>query len=221
MFRGDALRFNVVLLVMFCAGCAPFVQHRPQYELCISPTHEPLPACETHALQQFSTVDGASYLLGFIELDDQGQIWDRKQMHSVMNKLLPESAENDLLIAVFVHGWKHSAAPNDGNIKTFRKVLAGLSEGERHISQQYNRPARQVVGIYVGWRGKSVTVPYAENLTFWERKNTAQKVGRGGVTEVLSQLESLKRTKDSQQQDKETSERKGENDCEQENTRAS
>jgi hypothetical protein len=138
-----------------------------------------------------------------------------------MNKLLPESAENDLLIAVFVHGWKHSAAPNDGNIKTFRKVLAGLSEGERHISQQYNRPARQVVGIYVGWRGKSVTVPYAENLTFWERKNTAQKVGRGGVTEVLSQLESLKRTKDSQQQDKETSERKGENDCEQENTRAS
>ena len=136
-------------------------------------------------------------------------------MHSVMDKLLPESAENDLLIAVFVHGWKHSAAPNDVNIKTFRKVLAGLSEGERHISQTYNRPARQVVGIYLGWRGGSVTVPFAENLTFWERKNTAQKVGHGGVTEVFSQLESLKRARDSEQKDKEASEQKDEKDCEQ------
>ena len=222
MLRWDPIGWNIVLLlVMICTGCAPFIQHRTQYELCINPTSEPLPGCETHALQQFSTADGASYLLGFIELDDQGQLWDREQMHSIMNKLLPESAENDLLIAVFVHGWKHSAAPNDGNIKTFRKVLAGISEGELHISQKNNRPARKVVGIYVGWRGGSVTVPYAENLTFWERKNTAQKVGRGGVTEVLSQLESLKRAKDSQQNDKEPSERKEENDCEQKNKRVS
>lgn len=222
MLRCNPMRWTIaLLLVTICTGCAPFIQHRTQYELCINPTPVPLPGCETHALQQFSTADGASYLLGFIELDDQGQLWDRKQMHSVMNKLLPESGENDLLMAVFVHGWKHSAAPNDGNIKTFRKVLAGLSEGELHISQKNNRPARKVVGIYIGWRGGSVTVPFAEDLTFWERKNTAQKVGRGGVTEVLSQLESLKRAKDSQQKDKEASERKEENDCEQKNKRVS
>lgn len=190
---------TALLLVMMCTGCTPFVQHRTQYELCVNPNPDPFPGCDTHALQQFPTANGANYLLGFIELDDQGQLWDRQQMKSVTDKLWAETADKDLLIAVFVHGWKHGAAPNDGNIKTFRKVLAGLSEGE--LSRVTGLP-RQVVGIYLSWRGGSVTVPIAENLTFWERKNTAQKVGRGGVTEVLSQLELLKRTKDSIPEDK-------------------
>ena len=67
--------------------------------------------------------DGASYLLGFVEFDDQGQIWDRKQMWAVIDSLNAEAAEKDLLMVVFAHGWKHSAAAGDGNIETFRKVL--------------------------------------------------------------------------------------------------
>jgi hypothetical protein len=61
------------------------------------------PDCETHAIQELPAADGARYLLGFIEFD-QGQLWDRKQMWSVIDKLSTEAASKDLLITVFVHG---------------------------------------------------------------------------------------------------------------------
>jgi hypothetical protein len=195
-FHTIELRVSVLILLMVLGGCAPFVQYRTDYDLCVNPTSELSPDCENHAIQEFPAADGARYLLSFIEFDDQGQLWHRKQMWSVIDKLSTEAASKDLLITVFVHGWKHSAARDDGNIETFRKVLAGLSENELLISKNTGRPARQVAGIYLGWRGGSITTPVVEELTFWDRKNTAQKVSRGGVTEVLGRLELLKRVKE-------------------------
>jgi hypothetical protein len=186
-----------LIVVVTLWGCTPFKQYRTEYGLCINPTAALSQQCETHAVQELGTADGARYLLGFIEFDDQGQLWHRKQMDAVVDKLLTEAASKDLLITIFVHGWKHSAAPNDANIETFRKVLAGLSENELHISRKTGQPARQVAGVYLGWRGGSITAPIAKELTFWDRKNTAQKLSRGGITEVLNRLELLKRVKDS------------------------
>ena len=179
------------------AACAPLAQYRTKYDVCVSDTLPPAADCEAHALQQLSSRDGASFLLGFVEFDDQGQLWDRKQMWAVLDKLSSESAGKDLLMVVFVHGWKHSAAPFDPNIETFRTVLAGLSSAEQQISRVTGEPQRMVAGVYFGWRGASVTMPLVKELSFWERKNTAQKVGKVGVTEVLNRLEQIRRTKDS------------------------
>lgn len=188
----------IVCLFMFgLSACAPLNQYRTDYTLCISQALSPTPQCETHAIQQLPASQETNYLLGFIEFDDQGVLWDRKQMRSVLDKLTTEAASKDLLIVVFVHGWKHSAAPGDKNIETFRQVLAGLSEAEAYQSRINKQPARQVAGVYLGWRGGSINVPWIENLTFWDRKNTAQKVGDGGVGEVLNRLELIKRDKDS------------------------
>jgi len=193
------LRLAAVVLAVFAAtACAPFQEYRTVYpEVCVSPTPEPSAECEMHALQQLATANGNRYLLGFIEFDDQGQLWDRKQMSEVVGKLAGEAAAKELLIVVFVHGWKHSAAPGDGNIQTFRKVLAQLSDSEVQIAKLTGTQPREVAGVYLGWRGGSVTVPLLENVTFWDRKNTAQKVGHGGVTEVLSRLELIKQDKES------------------------
>ncbi|ARO88797.1 hypothetical protein EBAPG3_014035 [Nitrosospira lacus] len=49
----------------------------------------------------------------------------------------------------------------------------------------------------MGWRGESVSVLGLDNLTFWSRKNAPERIVHSGVTEVLSKLELLKRTKDS------------------------
>jgi pimeloyl-ACP methyl ester carboxylesterase len=98
-------------------------------------------------------------------------------------------------MVVFIHGWKHSAAPGDANIETFRKALANLSAADASVSRRSGRSPRRIVGVYLGWRGGSVSVPGIKELTFWERKNTAHKVGHGGVTEVLSRLELIKQTK--------------------------
>lgn len=188
---------GLLVSVMVLSACAPFTQYRTDYQLCDNPTPGFAKECETYSLQQLPAADGASYLLGFVEFDDQGQIWDRKQMWAVIDRLNAEAAEKDLLMVVFAHGWKHSAAAGDGNIETFRKVLARLSEDELHISRKTGLPARRVVGVYLGWRGESVNIPYLDNVTFWDRKSTAQVVGHGGVTEVLSRMELVKRDKDS------------------------
>ena len=187
-----------ILTVLAVTACAPFQQYRTVYpEVCVSPTPAPSPDCESHALQQLPTGNGNPYLLGFIEFDDQGQLWDRRQMRDVVGKLAGEAGTKELLMVVFVHGWKHSAAPGDENIETFRKVLGQLSEAESQIAKLTGTSPRAVAGVYLGWRGGSVTVPLLKELTFWERKNTAQKVGHGGVTEVLSRLELIKQDKES------------------------
>ncbi|MBI1818100.1 MAG: esterase [Deltaproteobacteria bacterium] len=188
--------WTVVFLCFGVTACAPYCRYRTNYNLLVSPT-----AClskddEKHALQDIPAGRDASYLLGFIEIDDQGQLHDRDQMQAVLDELSTESGTSDLLMVVFVHGWKHSAAPDDGNIKTFRKVLAKLAETESYHKVS-GVPARRVAGIYIGWRGGSIPLPLIEDLTFWDRKNTAQKVGTGGVTEIVTRLESVKVTRDS------------------------
>ena len=189
---------SLLLLMMFVSGCAPFKQYRTQYDLCVNPSPEFTPACSSHALQQLQSGNNdADYLLGMVEFDDQGQLWDRKQMWAVMDKFSTAAAQQDLLMVVFVHGWNHSAAPGDLILEKFRTVLAKLSENETLVSRQTGLPARKVAGMYLGWRGGSITVPGINAVTFWERKNTAGKVGHGGVPEVLSRLEQLKRDKDS------------------------
>ncbi|HEY0665734.1 MAG TPA: esterase [Gallionella sp.] len=188
----------LLFLLLLVSGCAPFKQYRTQYDLCVNPTPEFSAACDAHALQKLpSANNGGDYLLGLIEFDDQGQLWDRKQMWSVMDRFAATAAKQDLLMVVFVHGWNHSAAPGDLILEKFREVLAKLSESEALVSKKTGLPERKVAGVYLGWRGGSITVPGVNGVTFWDRKNTASKVGHGGVPEVLGRLEQLKRDKDS------------------------
>jgi pimeloyl-ACP methyl ester carboxylesterase len=179
------------------SACAPHKIYRQELALCTSSTPEA--ECESNALQEYQDAaqPDKTYLLGFIEFDDQGQIFDRRQMDAVVRTLYERSASEDLLMVVFVHGWKHSAAPRDDNIRTFREALEQLSELESNISRQTGAPQRQVVGVYLGWRGGSITVPGVKELTFWDRKNTAHKVGNGGVTEVLNRIDLVRKTRDS------------------------
>ena len=194
-------RLRTLLLVLFAAvavsACAPHQVYRTDYSLCVSDTPET--ECEIHALQanRASANPEQGYVLGFIEFDDQGQLFDRRQMRAVLDHLfeLASPEDQDLLMVVFVHGWKHSAAPGDGNIATFRRALEHLSATETRIGQRSGRKSRKVVGVYLGWRGGSVTLPLVKELTFWDRKNTAHKVGRGGVTEVLNRIELVRQTK--------------------------
>ena len=187
---------TVLVVLVALPACAPFKQYRTDYDVCVSGDVPPPPECETHALQQLSAGDDTEFLLGFVEFDDQGQLWDRKQMWAVVDKFADESASRDLLMVVFVHGWKHSAQPYDSNIETFRSVLAGLSRAEKRISVVTRQRPRLVAGVYFGWRGASVTMPVVKEMSFWNRKKTAEKVGKVGVTEVLNRFEQIRRAKD-------------------------
>jgi len=181
------------LLAAALAACAPHeMVYRPETGLCASPS--PAAQCREHALQAYRNPHdpAAEYTLGFIELDDQGQLQNRAQMNAVLGGVYELAAHDELLMVVFVHGWKHNAAPGDPNIDTLRDALMALSRLESKLAAH----PRRVVGLYLGWRGASVTVPGVEQLSFWDRKSTAHKVGRGGTAEVLGRIEQIKRVKD-------------------------
>lgn len=176
----------IFLLSFLLMGCAPNSIYRSNYTDCrVTPSTD----CATHSLQEYTRqADQSDYLLGFVEIDDQGQLRDRKQMQALIDKLYTIAQKDSLLINVFVHGWHHSAAPGDSNIEGFKQVLARISQAE---NSKKNTVRRKVVGVYVGWRGDSITIPVVNGVTFWDRKNTAQEIGYLGVTELLLKLEEV------------------------------
>ncbi len=136
------------------------------------------------------------YYLGFVEFDDQGWFADRKQME-VLLRLLYEGAnpDGDYLIFVFAHGWRHNAEACDNNVVCFQRQLERLAILEDESNKLSGNDLRTVVGLYVGWRGLAANVQPFEILSFWDRKNTAQRVGLGGVNELLTRLNDFRRYK--------------------------
>jgi hypothetical protein len=140
-----------------------------------------------------SIEDNQDYTLGFVEIDDQGWLWDRGQIDSLTNRFEAELRTNGLLIVTFVHGWMHNASADDANVDAFRKkMLRPLATMEEFISKKEHRSARRVVGVYVGWRGLSLSIPYLNKATFWERKSAAERIGHGALIELLCELEKLR-----------------------------
>ena len=149
--------------------------------------------CGTNTIQQYKHDKNAEYHLGFVEFNDQGQMYDRAQLETVLQHFYPIAGTKGVLLVTFVHGWHHGAGQDsdgldDSNITEFRKLLARISRTE---SKVMGNKARTVLGVYVGWRGDSISIPYINDLTFWDRKNTAHDVGGNGVAEVFIKLEEI------------------------------
>jgi hypothetical protein len=152
--------------------------------------------CEDYAVTQYFPNTDKEFHLAFIEFDDQGQLRDREQMNVVLDTYSQISGSDNVIVTVFVHGWQHNAAPDDPNLESFKQLLAKISHTETLASRQDKRAKRKVLGVYIGWRGVSLTLPILQHTSFWERKNTAHKVGLLGVTEVLLKLEEIVHAKD-------------------------
>ena len=181
----------VALLSSVLAACASNTMHRSDFTQCDVTGQE---RCEGHAIQRHHVGSDQEYLIGFVEIDDQGQLRNRAQMQALLDELYAKAANDGLLINVFVHGWHHSAQPGDPNVEDFTSSLAQLSKVEHAL----HKIPRKVVGVYVGWRGDSIDIPGVNALTFWERKGTAQDVGHLGMAELLLRLEEISNVKNTQ-----------------------
>lgn len=122
--------------------------------------------------------DGMS--VGIIEIDDDGNV-NPAQARAV-KELLREKSRTDALIVVFVHGWHHGARVCDRDLACFRRVLQQLARVNSH---------RNVVGVFVGWRGESVSVRGLNLLTIWDRKRVAEHIGRTGFRETLLDIREI------------------------------
>jgi hypothetical protein len=164
----------IVLLILAGAGCAatgPYRRGEDATERFMA----------DRALCPELTIP-SSFLIpvAYVEIDEQGTFQDRSQAERAL--ALVAKGEKPKYVVVFVHGWFHSAEPDDLNVRRFKCALNNLQGIDDNASEE-------VVGIYVGWRGRSWSLPGIEYATFWDRKNTSDEVGRGSLVEFLMRLE--------------------------------
>lgn len=184
----------VIIFAGLLSGCASNEIYRGDYRPCGVTAGN---ACEQNSQHIYNAGADDEYTLGFVEIDDQGQMRDRKQMQALLDTLYQKAAKESILLTVFVHGWHHNARPGDSNIEGFKENLARISKIESQRAQELGRPPRKIAGVYVGWRGESIDVPPFNYLTFWDRKATAQDVGYLGITELLVKLEEIANVRNS------------------------
>ena len=180
---------RLMLIALLSEGCVPNAPYRTTVGIC----DEPACSIERHKLKADPSIE---YLLGVVEFDDQGGKQVPEQLDKLFKKLKKESETQDLCLVIFVHGWEHNASDEDTNMRDFRLLLEQLARTEnQHPTAAWHQP-RKAVGIYAGWRGKSLDIDYVNDLTFWNRKDAAQRVALGSVRELLGRARALRDTLD-------------------------
>ena len=102
------------------------------------------------------------YKMAFIEFGDQGSALDESQRAAALSVI--RKAERPLLF-VYIHGWQNDAVSGDAcKFEHFLDTLSRFPEMREHKID--------LIGVYIAWRGKDLTVPGLDLLTFWNRKST-------------------------------------------------
>ena len=152
------------MLLLAAAGCLPNREYRPGA-----------------AAVERKTPGQRNYDLGYVEFDEQGDFWDRDQLARAVG--LVKQTPKPLLV-IYVHGWQNNASDNTNDVPQFHEVLAKLARTERIRKLDY-----QVVGVYLGWRGKQAYDPLLKILSFPNRKDAAARIGSSNtITEAIFRL---------------------------------
>ena len=203
--------FAAITALLMTAACVPNIPLRPvhgagaacPFDLTLDPPKDGTGiqakgncALETSSLQEFNVIKDSrpidSFLLSFVEFDDQGKPQDRGQQDQLLDSLKRESDKGrDLCIFVYVHGWRDNVEASDPQVAAFRQELAVLTALEN--VPKFGRH-RKVIGVEVGWRGRTLFVPpyIGEFATFWARKDAAERVAHGSFMPLLGALKSFR-----------------------------
>lgn len=137
-----------------------------------------------------------------IQIDDAGKLREPDVATNAVSTIREISKHQNIIVVIFIHGWHHNASPRDKNAKEFadslvkiRNTLDDRQNGEPGIYRKSREVLTgdvdvKVIGIYVGWRGKSLPMPL-DYLTFWGRKSAAERVGNGEIGGFLSELNEI------------------------------
>ncbi|MEM6484674.1 MAG: hypothetical protein AAF662_06795 [Pseudomonadota bacterium] len=180
-----------VVLIMLSTACAPNKPYRMHIadEVCERDVKDDRSLCAEQTAYVIKSEDSSAWLTVY-EFDDLGYIRDRDLYDRTMARLenIHLTADNGVIMVLFVHGWKHNADPDNENLKEFEKALVRLAEVETLRSGE---KAKTVVGAFLGWRGLSATTPLMKQLSFWNRKARAHRIGQNGASILLADLDRI------------------------------
>ena len=126
--------------------------------------------------EQTAVSSGRNYRLSFVEFDERGDFWDRRQLAAASRAI--RKSNKPVLLVTFIHGWHNNA--DSGDVETFRCLLSELAVSE-------SLSGFQVHGVFLGWRGRLVEGSL-DYITFLNRKGAATRVAGTPVTETIFEL---------------------------------
>jgi hypothetical protein len=153
----------IVLFALFTGGCMRERFYRPE-----------------------SVVHRDGYDLAFIEFDDQGELWSYSQVLAAIKTIRDSGAGGQgIILSVFIHGWQHNASEGDSNVAGYESLISQIASLER---ARAGDDARRIVGVYVGWRGKTARLRLLAPFTFYSRLGGAKRVAGTAITETILRL---------------------------------
>jgi pimeloyl-ACP methyl ester carboxylesterase len=108
--------------------------------------------------------------------------WDRPRPPKTYGPdIRPGAQSRPKLVLLYIHGWKHNGDVSDPDRIQFKKLIDTLRD--RYQEKKY------VVGIYIGWNAEAGLWGWLENLTFWVKKNNADRIAQSSsVTLIVSSI---------------------------------
>jgi hypothetical protein len=179
-------------LAVLLAGCA---QNEPYHTLPGSPGNcraEPADAACTQSYYQ----EHEGFDLAFAEFSERGNVFSDRYLTDVLRIIRDKAEQDGVVLVVFIHGWKHNADEDDDNLHDFKRSLRAVGKTLKARFEDNDLGKRQLIGLYIGWRGASINAPVLKQATFWDRKAVAEEVGKGGVTRLLLELDRITEKRD-------------------------
>jgi hypothetical protein len=105
-----------------------------------------------------------------IEFTDDGVLADAAQVQATEDAIRALPPADQAVVVLFVHGWRHSGAMSDKHLAAFRQTL-------RDVRNDALPSTRQVLGVYLAWRGNRLMGPLFP-AGFFDRADTADVIGR-------------------------------------------
>jgi hypothetical protein len=137
-----------------------------------------------------------TFYKAWLEFRDAGSLWSSDQKKAILAKIAELKKENrPLYLVAFVHGWHHNA--DDGGSLSdlarakrdpvkFDYFMARQADQLRRLMEQRGSAAHaNVLGIFVGWRGDSVTTFPFNKFTIGNRAAAADRLARNRNNDSL------------------------------------
>ncbi|VFT16316.1 Uncharacterised protein [Pseudomonas aeruginosa] len=92
-----------------------------------------------------------NYEIGFVEYSERGNDFAPARTQRLIDQLKRYSARGDIAMVVFIHGWKHNAGRDDGNVASFNKALRQSRLLRGAGQTQAGRPLCWLAGQVDAW----------------------------------------------------------------------
>lgn len=131
--------------------------------------------------------NGRSFYIANLEYSEDGSRVSDKQFEAITAWL--QKTPGPKVVVSYVHGWHHNAESTSGNYIAFPILTAKIADTSQRLHfGKKEEPVPKVLGIYIGWPGKSSD----SLLSIYSRSRVADRVARAGnLTSDLRKIQAV------------------------------